>query len=92
VLTAVTSVSEAIFLQLILFAITATFFYSLLGFVSHCFEKATAVRKLARDGVASKRSIRSVNFGSGPIKNPDYATVSCCGVRRFKACVCFYIP
>jgi len=39
VLTAVTSVSEviAIFLQLILFANTAVFFHSLLGFVSHCF-------------------------------------------------------
>jgi len=37
VLTAVTSVSEviAIFLQLILFANTAAFFYSLLGLVSH---------------------------------------------------------
>ena len=39
VLTAVTSVSEVIlmFLQLILFANTAAFFYSLLGWVSHCF-------------------------------------------------------
>jgi len=39
VLTAVTSVSEmiVIFLQLILFAHTAAFFYSLLGLVSHCF-------------------------------------------------------
>jgi len=39
VLTAVTSVSEVIviFLQLILFANTAAFFYSLLGLVSHCF-------------------------------------------------------
>jgi len=39
VLTAVTSVSEAIviFLQLILFANTAAFFYSLLGLVSQCF-------------------------------------------------------
>jgi len=38
-LTAVTSVSEviAIFLQLILFANAAAFFYSLLGLVSHCF-------------------------------------------------------
>jgi len=45
VLTAVTSVSEviAIFLQLFMFANTATFFYSLLGVVSHtrwrCAEK-----------------------------------------------------
>jgi len=39
VLTAVTSVSEVIviFLQLILFANTAAFFYSLLGLVSHSF-------------------------------------------------------
>jgi len=39
VLTAVTYVSEVIviFLQLILFANTAAFFYSLLGLVSHCF-------------------------------------------------------
>jgi len=39
VLTAVTSVNEVIviFLQLILFATTAAFFYSLLGLVSHCF-------------------------------------------------------
>jgi len=60
VLTAVTSVSEVIvmiFLQLILFANPAAFFYSLLGLVSHFSEKATTVRKLARDGVASKRSI-----------------------------------
>jgi len=37
--TAVTSVSEVIviFLQLIVFAKTAAFFYSLLGLVSHCF-------------------------------------------------------
>ena len=37
VLIAVTSVSEVIFLQLILFANTAAFFYSLLGLVSHYF-------------------------------------------------------
>jgi len=39
VLTAVASVNEVIviFLQLILFANTAAFFYSLLGLVSHCF-------------------------------------------------------
>jgi len=39
VLTAVTSVSEVIviFLQLIVFANTTAFFYSLLGLVSHCF-------------------------------------------------------
>jgi len=39
VLTVVTSVSEVIviFLQLILFANAAAFFYSLLGLVSHCF-------------------------------------------------------
>ena len=59
VLTAVTSVSEVfmIFLQLILFANTAAFFCSLLGLVSYSFSEATAVRKLARDGSASKRSI-----------------------------------
>jgi len=59
--TKVISVSEVIviFLQLILFASTAAFFCSLLELVSTLFfEKATAVRrKLARDGVASKRSI-----------------------------------
>jgi len=51
-------VSEVIviFLQLILFANTAAFFCSLLGLVS-LFEKATAVKKLARGGVASKRSL-----------------------------------
>ena len=55
-LTTVTSVSEVIviFLQVILFANTATFFYSLLGLVPTVFEKATMVRKLARDDVASK--------------------------------------
>jgi len=39
VLTAVTSVGEVnvIFLQIILFANTAVFFYSLLGLVPHCF-------------------------------------------------------
>jgi len=37
VLIAVTSVSEVIVLQLIMFANTAAFFYSLLGLVSHCF-------------------------------------------------------
>jgi len=39
VLTAVTSVGEVIviFLQIILFANTAAFFYSLLGWVSYCF-------------------------------------------------------
>jgi len=39
VLIAVTSVSEVIviFLQLILYANTSAFFYSLLGLVSHCF-------------------------------------------------------
>jgi len=39
VLTVVTSVSEmiVIFLQLILFANTAAFFYSLLGLISHSF-------------------------------------------------------
>ena len=58
-LTVVTSVSEVIviFLQPILFANTAAFFCSLLGFVSHTLQRATAVRKLARDGIASKRSI-----------------------------------
>ena len=44
-----TSVSEVIviFLQLILFANTAAFFCSLLGLVSHTFQKATAVSKVA---------------------------------------------
>jgi len=53
VLTAVASVSEVIviFLQLILFANTAAFFYSLLGSPT-VFKKAATVRKLARDGVA----------------------------------------
>jgi len=39
VLTAVISVSEVIviFLQLVLFANTAAFFYSPLGLLSHCF-------------------------------------------------------
>jgi len=54
VLTAVTSV--VIFLQLILFANTTAFFHFLLRFDSY-FEKATAVRKLAHDGVASTRAI-----------------------------------
>jgi len=54
----VISVSEVIvtFLQLILFANTAAFFCYLLGLASKTLlEKATAVRKLARDGVASKK-------------------------------------
>jgi len=63
VLTSVTSVSEVIFLQLILFANTAAFFYTLLVLVSHSYEKTTAVRKLARDGVASKRSITHAILG-----------------------------
>ena len=58
-LTAVTSVSGEIvtFLQLILFE-NAAAFYILCWDESHTvFEKVTTVRKLARDGVASKRSI-----------------------------------
>jgi len=58
-LTVVTSVKEVvvIFLQLILFANTAAFFCFLLGLVSYTFSEGTAVRKLARDGNSSKRSI-----------------------------------
>jgi len=66
VLTTVAFVSEEIatFLQLILFANTTAFFCSLLGLVSHSFEKATAaMRKLTRDGVASKRSITYAILG-----------------------------
>jgi len=65
VLIAVTSMSEVIvdFLQLIMFANTTSFFYSLLGLVSHFFEKATTVRKLARDSFASKRSITHAILG-----------------------------
>jgi len=57
-------VSEAnvVFLQLILFANTAAFFYSLLRLVT-VFEKMTAVRQLARDRVASKRSITHAILG-----------------------------
>jgi len=49
VLTAVTSVSEVIviFLQLILFANTAAFFYSLLGLVSHCFGEGDSVEEIS---------------------------------------------
>jgi len=66
VLNAVISVIEAIvtFLQLILVGNTLCVFYSLLGLVSHyVFEKATAVRKLARDGDESKRSITHAILG-----------------------------
>jgi len=54
-----TSVSEVIvsFLQVILFANTAAFFCFLLRSVLHSFWEADSLRKLARDGVASKRSI-----------------------------------
>jgi len=63
VLNAVISVI-VIFLQLILVGNTDAFFYSLLGLVSHyVFEKAAVVRKLARDGVASKRSITHAILG-----------------------------
>jgi len=57
VLAGVTSVSEVvvIFLELILYANTAAFFCSLLGLISHSFWEA--VGKLARDGIASKRSL-----------------------------------
>jgi len=55
----------AIFLQLILFANTAAFFCSLLGLVWHSFLEGTAVRKLARDGIVSKRSITYVNLRLG---------------------------
>jgi len=60
VLTAATSVSEVIvlFLKPVVFANTDAFFFSLLGLVSHCF-----LRKLARDGVASRRSITHAILG-----------------------------
>jgi len=65
VLTAVTSVSEVIvtFHQLILFANTAAFFILCWDESHTVFEKATTVRKLARDGVASKRSITHAILG-----------------------------
>jgi len=37
--------------------------FSLLGLIPHVLGKATAVRKLARDGVASKRSITHAILG-----------------------------
>jgi len=58
VLPAVTSVSEVLFLQLILFANTVVFFCSLLGpRISLTLFEVTAVTALASDDVASKRSI-----------------------------------
>jgi len=65
VLIVVTSVSEVIVivLQLILFAHKAAFFYSLLGYSHTVFGKATAVRKLSRDGVTSKRSMTHAILG-----------------------------
>jgi len=65
VLPAVTSVSKmnTIFLQIIPFANTAVFFCSLLELVSHSFEKVRAVNKLARDGIASQRSITLTILG-----------------------------
>jgi len=48
------SVVIVIFLQLILFANTAGFFCSLLRLVTYSFEKATALKKLARNGIALK--------------------------------------
>ena len=64
-LTAVTSVSEVIeiFLQLILFANTAAFFIHFWDESPTVFEKATTAMKLARDGVASKRSITHLILG-----------------------------
>jgi len=56
-LTAVTSVSEVIFLQLILFANTLRSFILCWDWSHTVFEKATAVRKLAHGGVMLKRSI-----------------------------------
>jgi len=60
-----TAVSEVIviFLQLNLFPNTAVFFCSLLVLVSHSFEKATVVTKIARNDIASKRSITHVVLG-----------------------------
>ena len=51
-----TSVSEliVIFLQLTLFANTAAFTCALQGLVSHFFQKATAVWKLAGNGIGRK--------------------------------------
>jgi len=65
VLNAVTSVREVIviFLLLILFANTAAFFILCWDESRTLFEKATAVRKLARDGFASKRSIAHAILG-----------------------------
>jgi len=49
VLTAVTSVGEVIviFLQIILFANTAAFFYSLLGLVPHCFWEGDSGKEIS---------------------------------------------
>jgi len=47
VFTAVTSVSEVIFLQLILFANTAAFFRSLLGLVSHSFREGDSGEEIS---------------------------------------------
>jgi len=65
VLTAVTSVSEVIviFLQLILFANTAAIFILCWNESHTVLEKVTTVRKLSRDGVASKRSTTHANLG-----------------------------
>jgi len=58
VFTAVTSGSEVVVtFQLIPFPNTAALFGSMFGLVSHIVEKATRVRKLVRNGDASKRSI-----------------------------------
>jgi len=59
VLTAVTSVSEVIviFLQLILFANTAAFFYSLLGWVSYCFWEGDNGEEISRRW----RSVEKIN-------------------------------
>jgi len=65
VLTEVTSVCEVIviFLQLILFANTAALFVLCWDYSHSLFEKATAVSKLARHGVALKRSITHAILG-----------------------------
>ena len=64
VLTAVTSVSEVIviFLKLILFANTATFFYSLLGLVSHCFWEGNSGEEIS----TRWRCVEKINHSHDP--------------------------
>jgi len=64
-LTAGSSVSEVIviFLQVILFASTAAFFVLCSDSSRLFLRRRTPVRKLARDGIASMRSITHAMFG-----------------------------